>query len=113
MSVLDRWSALPQCGSPLKVWRSLSTGMWGARIKHCLRLAVLGVALSGCASDPMVPGWMRGDWRCAARDSNGNPYFGVDSDKKAALEKARWQCVSGSPYKQSCEPEPAYCEQME
>jgi hypothetical protein len=56
---------------------------------------------------------MRGDWKCAVRDSNGNPYFGVAKDKKAAAEKARWQCVSGSPYKQSCNAETSHCEQLE
>ncbi len=89
-----------------------SKGCFNA-MKYGVRLALVAFALSGCGSDPLVPGWMKGDWKCAVRDSNGNPYFGVDRDKQSALEKARWQCVSGSPYKQSCQPEPASCIQMD
>lgn len=75
--------------------------------------AALILALNGCGgSFPLSP-WMASDWKCSARDSNGNLYLGFDEDKKVALERARWQCVSGSPYKQSCIAEPKYCEQLE
>ncbi|MCU0736077.1 MAG: hypothetical protein MUF20_11250 [Methylotetracoccus sp.] len=83
-------------------------------MKNSLLLAAgIAALLSSCSNDPLVPAWMRGDWKCAVRDSNGNPYFGVAKDKKAAVEKARWQCVSGSPYKQSCNAETSHCEQLE
>lgn len=70
---------------------------------------VLSLLLGACSGSP----WVARDWKCSARDSDGNPFFGVAADKQAALEKARWQCVSGSPFKQSCTAEPAYCEQLE
>ena len=76
-------------------------------------LGALLVVLTACGRDSLMLGGIRGDWKCSVRDSNGNPFFGVDKDKKSALDKANWQCVSGSPYKQSCTPEPAYCEQLE
>lgn len=82
-------------------------------MKRGLLIAVLASALSACGTDPLVPGWMRGDWKCAVRDSNGNAYFGIDQDKKSAQDKARWQCVSGSPYKQSCDAEASYCQQLD
>lgn len=80
-----------------------------------MKICVLTVALalSGCSGDFATAPWLAGDWKCSARDSNGNPYFGVAEDKDAAMDKARWQCVSGSPYKQSCTVEPAYCEQIQ
>ncbi len=81
-------------------------------MKNLLLLVGGIVLLSSCANDSVVPGWMQGDWKCAVRDSNGNPYFGVAGDRKAAAEKARWQCVSGSPYKQSCDAQPPDCEQL-
>ena len=69
------------------------------------------IVLAGCSS--VLSPWLANDWKCSARDSNGNPYFGVAADKQAAMEKARWQCISGSPYKQSCQVDPRYCEQLE
>lgn len=81
-------------------------------MKNLLMLTGWIVLLASCANDPTVPAWMQGDWKCTVRDSNGNPYFGVARDRNAAAEKARWQCISGSPYKQSCGAEPSSCEQF-
>jgi hypothetical protein len=56
---------------------------------------------------------MADDWKCGVRDSNGNPFFGFDRDRARAAEKALWQCVSGSPYKDSCKAESANCDRLE
>lgn len=80
-------------------------------MKTLLVLAAL-LVMSACADSSLLGGAMKGDWKCSVRDSNGNPFFGVGKDKKTALERANWQCLSGSPYKQSCAPDPEYCEQM-
>lgn len=82
-----------------------------AAMRYRTAIVALGLLLGGCglASSP----WLAKDWKCSARDSDGNPFFGVAADQQTALEKARWQCVSGSPYKQSCTAEPAYCRQLE
>ena len=72
---------------------------------------VLCSLLVGCSTQS--PPWLAGDWKCSARDGNGNTFYGVAADRQTALGKAHWQCVSGSPYKPSCKVEPAYCEQFE
>lgn len=82
-------------------------------MKNRLLLLSIGLTLWACGRDPLLSPWMENDWKCSARDSNGNPYFGVGKDKNEAIEKARWQCVSGSPYKQSCTVEASTCEQLE
>ena len=82
-------------------------------MKNWILTVSLGFALSGCGGGFPLSPTLANDWNCIARDSNGNPYFGIARDKQAAVDKARWQCVSGSPYKQSCKAEPAYCEQLE
>ncbi|MGY6214364.1 hypothetical protein ACW73L_04300 [Methylolobus aquaticus] len=78
-----------------------------------LALVFLGATtLMGCADGLGVSPWLAGDWKCGARDSNGNVFFGIAASQEAALEKARWQCVSGSPYKQTCAADRSYCEQL-
>ncbi len=81
-------------------------------MRTSLVLAILFLT-TACADSALLSGAMKGDWKCSVRDSNGNPFFGVGEDKKTALQRANWQCVSGSPYKQSCTPDPAYCEQLQ
>jgi hypothetical protein len=80
-------------------------------MRNWTAIVVLSAVLGGCTG--ATPPWLAGDWKCSARDANGNPYFGVATDKQAAMDKACWHCVSGSPYKQSCTVEPAYCEQLD
>lgn len=78
-----------------------------------LLLLAIAVSLWGCSRDSLLTPWTENDWKCATRDSNGNLYVGFAKDKAAAIEKARWQCVSGSPYKQSCQVESSYCQQVQ
>ena len=78
---------------------------------HLLLLST-GLTLLGCSEDLLRPPWMKNDWKCVVRDSNGNLYSGIDTNKNVAMERARFQCVSGSPYKMSCKTEPPDCEQL-
>jgi hypothetical protein len=71
-----------------------------------------GVVIFGCSPVSLKPPWMQNDWKCVVRDSNGNLFSGIDSTKDTAIERARFQCVSGSPYKMSCQDQPPDCEQL-
>jgi hypothetical protein len=82
-------------------------------IKRVALVLLVGTTLMGCADGLGVSPWLAGEWKCGARDSNGNVFFGVAADQDAAREKARWQCVSGSPYRLTCTADRANCEQFQ
>jgi len=52
------------------------------------------------------------DWKCVSRDSNGNPFFSIQTEKNTAIERAQRECVLGSPFRLSCVTEPKDCEQL-